>query len=79
MPTKTIRDVDEKIWRKLRMLSTEQNIKMGRLLEKMAEEYEKKGREFWKVVLEGDRILTDKEAEDLKSVCKDLRKEYGFR
>lgn len=79
MSTKTIKDVNEKTWRKLRMLSAEHNTKMSRLLEKMTEDYEKRSREFWKVILEGERTLTDKEAAELKSVSKDLREERGFR
>lgn len=79
MSTKTIKDVNEKTWRTLRMLSAEQNVKMGKLIEKMAEVYEKRSKEFWKAILEGEKILTDKEAEELKSVVKNLRKEYGFR
>lgn len=79
MPTKTIKDVNEKTWRKLRMLSAEHNVRMGKLLEKMAEDYEKRSKEFWKIILKGERILTDKEAEDLKAVSKALRKESGFR
>ena len=79
MPTKTIKDVNEKTWRKMRVLSAEHNVKMSRLLEKMTEDYEKRSKEFWKIILEGNRILTDKEAEELKSVSKSLRKEHGFR
>lgn len=79
MTTKTIKDVNEKTWRKLRLLSTEYNMKMGSLLEKITEDYEKRGREFWKFVLDGEKILSDREAEELKSVSKALRNERGFR
>lgn len=79
MSTKTIRDVNEKTWRKLRMLSAEHNMRMGRLLEKMTEDYEKRGKEFWRAILESGKMLTDKEAEELKALSMSLRKEPGFR
>ena len=79
MTTKTIKDVNERTWRKLRVLSAEYNMKMGSLLEKITEDYEKRGKEFWKTILEGEKILSDKEAEELKSVSKALREERGFR
>lgn len=41
----------------------------------MKMEDEKKGKKFWKAVLEGEKILTDKEAEELKAVSRELRKE----
>lgn len=40
----------------------------------MTEEYGAKSREFWKAVLEGEKILSDKEAEELKAVSKEIRK-----
>jgi len=79
MTTKTIKDVDERTWRKLRMMSAEYDIRIGELIERMTEDYEKRSKDFWKTILEGEKILTDKEAEELKSVVIALRKEKGFR
>ena len=79
MSTKTVKNVDEKTWRKLRMMSAEYDIRIGELIERMTEDYEKRSRDFWKTILEGEKILTDKEAEELKSVVTALRKEKGFR
>lgn len=79
MSTKTIKGVSDKTWRKLRVLSAEHDVKMGELLEKMTEDYEKRSRDFWKSVLHGEKLLSDREAEKLKSVSATLRKERGFR
>lgn len=79
MPTKTIKDVNEKTWRKLRMLSTEYNLPMGKLIEKITEDYEARNRDFWNSILKGEKILSDKEAEEMLVVVRELRKERGFR
>jgi len=79
MAVKTIKDVDEKTWRKLRTMSIENNIKMGTLLKTMTEDYEKRSGVFWKAVLEGEKILSDKEADEIRAVTESLRKEPGFR
>ena len=79
MMTRTIRDVDDKTWRKLKILSADHEMTMGRLLKKMTEEYEVKSKEFWKAVLEGEKIISDREAEELKAVSREIRKEHGFR
>ncbi len=79
MPVRTIREVDEKTWRKLRVLSAEHDMTIGELVEAMTEDYEKRSKDFWKAVLEGEKILTDKEADELKDVSSALRKERGFR
>ncbi|MBS3128885.1 hypothetical protein J4410_07120 [Candidatus Woesearchaeota archaeon] len=34
---------------------------------------------FWKEILEGKRLCSDKEADALQNHIKKLRKEYGFR
>ena len=77
--TKTIRAVDEMTWRKLRAMSAEQNLPLGRLLERIAEDYETRSRDVWKRILDGEKILSDKEAEGLLTFVKELRKEYRFR
>jgi len=41
--------------------------------------YDRKDRDFWSIILKGDKILSDKEAEELKSVSKAIRNEMGFR
>ena len=79
MTTKTIKDVDDETWRKLKMLSAEHDTTMGKILKKITNDYEERNKEFWNSILKGKKILTDKEAEDMISVVKELRKEHGFR
>ena len=79
MTTKTIKDVDDETWRKLKMLSAEHDTTMGKILKKITNDYDEKNREFWDKILKGEKIITDKEARDHKALVKKLRKEYGFR
>ena len=79
MSTKTIKDVNEKTWRKLRILSAEYDIPMGKLIEKITEDYEARNKEFWNSILKGEKLLSDKEAEEMLAVVRGLRKECGFR
>ncbi len=79
MTTKTIKNVDERTWRKMKSLSAEQNLPVARLLDKMVHDYSGSSREFWKSILEHDKILSDKEAKDMLETVKSLRKERGFR
>lgn len=79
MKTRTIKDVGEKTWRKMKTLSAEYNMTMGKLLEKITEDYEKRNKDLWNEILYGKKIFTKKEADEMKAVVRDLRKEYGFR
>jgi len=45
----------------------------------MVKKYSKKSNDFWKKILSGKRILSDKEAEDMLKIVSEIRKEYGFR
>ncbi|HLC20358.1 MAG TPA: hypothetical protein VJK72_05530 [Candidatus Nanoarchaeia archaeon] len=38
-----------------------------------------KKKDFWNAILHGEKILSDKEADELKKVVARLRKEKGFR
>lgn len=49
------------------------------LFETMLNEYKKRSEEIWKILLSGKKILSDKEAEDMKRIIEKSRKEYGFR
>ena len=79
MTTRTVKDVNEKTWRKLRMLSSEYGMPMGKLIEKITEDYEARNRDFWNSILKGEKILSDKEAEEMIALVRNLRKEHGFR
>ncbi|KHO48353.1 MAG: hypothetical protein QT00_C0001G0371 [archaeon GW2011_AR5] len=79
MATKTIKDVDEETWRKLKMLSAEHDATMGKIIKKITDDYEERNRRFWDDILHGEKILSDKEADEMESFVKKLRKEKGFR
>jgi hypothetical protein len=79
MGVKTIKDVDEETWRKIRTLSVEEDVKMGKLIRNMAENYIKNKESAWNKILSGDKLLSDSEADDIKKITDKLRKERGFR
>ena len=79
MSLKTIKNVDEKTWYKFKTLATKNRLSMGKLLNHMIDSYESESKKFWKEILEGEKILSDKEADALLEHSKQLRKEYGFR
>jgi len=79
MPTRTIRDVDEDTWKKLKALSAEHDATIGTMLKKITRDYEEKNRDFWSRVLKGEKIINDKEAEEHIALVKKMRKEHGFR
>ena len=79
MVTKTIKDVDEETWRKLKMLSAEHDATMGKILKKIIDDYEDRSRKFWDKILKGEKYLSEKEASEHEALVKKLRKEYGFR
>ena len=79
MTTRTIKNVDDETWQKLKVLSAEHDTTMGKILKKITNDYDEKNRKFWDKILKGEKIITDKEARDHKALVKKLRKEYGFR
>ncbi len=44
----------------------------------MSKNDDERNEKFWKNILEGNKILTDKEAEELKAVVRTPRKRHGF-
>ena len=79
MTVKTVKDVDETTWRKLKMLSAEENLKLGELIKNITDNYVKDREDVWDKILEGKKILSDDEARDMEKIVKRLRKERGFR
>jgi len=76
---KTIKGVNEESWAEFKSLAVRNRTNMGKLFERMLEEYKKKSEENWKIILSGKKILSDKEADDMLKIVKESRKEYGFR
>jgi len=80
MPIRTIRDVDNLTWKKMREISTRKKIRMGKLLEEMTSSYsEKEGKEWWEWLKNRKPSLTEKEADEMLEFAKKLRKEPGYR
>lgn len=76
---KTIKDIDEESWAEFKSLAAANKLKLGIFFRNILEEYKKTRKVFWKEILYGEKILSDKEAEDLQNVVKHVRKESGFR
>ncbi len=79
MNIKTIKGIDDETWMKFKILAARKRLTMGKLLADMIEEYNKSSETFWAEILKGERILSDKEADEIENIVKKLRKERGFR
>jgi len=79
MEVKTIKDVDEETWREFKAIAAKNNVKMSSLLKIMIKEFEKNSKDFWNEILNGEKLMSDKEAEEMKILTIKLRKEKGFR
>ena len=79
MGLKTIKGVDEKTWNEFKSLAAKRGIRMGKLLEHMIDSYVKDSRHKWETLLNGEKLLSDEEAEEMKKILKELRNEEGFR
>jgi len=77
---RTIKGVDDEAWAKFKSLAAKNQMKMGQMFERMVEKQkEQENKEFWDFILNGERLLSDKEAEEMLEVSRKNRKEYGFR
>ncbi len=80
MGLKTIKGVREEKWAEFKGLAVKNRMPMGKLLENMIDEYSKNSvKEFWDRILNGEKILSDKEADELHKTVKSLRRDHGFR
>jgi len=79
METKCIKNVDEETWREFKTLAAKNNLKMAVLLRIMIKEFEKNNKKFWNEVLDGEKLMSDKEADEMIKITKEFRKERGFR
>ena len=79
MTTRTIKDVDEETWRKLKALSAEEGEKMGQMIRTITDSYAEKKKSVWEDILNSGKILSDKEADDMEKISRRMRKERGFR
>lgn len=75
---KTIKGIREEKWAEFKSLAARKRISMGRLLENMIAAYSKYTEDAWRRILYMDKALSDKEAEELSKMVKELRKEKWF-
>ena len=76
---KTIKDVDEETWAEFKSMAAKNNVKLGTFFKTLVKGHTKNSTAFWNTILKGEKILSDKEAEELEAAVKSVRKEYGFR
>lgn len=76
---KTIKGVGEDSWNSLKSLAARNGRTMGEMLGQVILDYTDRSEDFWKKVLDGERLLSDREADELLEFTKKLRKERGFR
>ena len=76
---KTIKGVGEDTWSSFKSLAAKNNLKMGKFFEKMVDEYAEKSEDFWDDILNCEKILSDKEAEDMLKAVRRVREDTGFR
>ena len=79
MPTKTIKGIDEEDWNEFKSRAAKANVSLGTYFKVMLEESEKNTEEFWDMVLSGNKLLNDEEANELEKEVEHLREERGFR
>lgn len=79
MSVKTIKDVDEEAWHEFKSMAAKNKMKMGKLFNKIIEEYEEKGKNFWDEILKGPPVLSKEEANAMMEASRKIRKDYGFR
>ncbi len=76
---KTIKEVDDKTWTEFKFLAHKQNVKLGVLFKSLVHNYEHRNAAWWNTILNHEKILSDKEAEEFEEVSKRIRRESGFR
>ncbi len=76
---KTIKDVDDKTWMEFKHIARKHNVKLGTLFKSLVRNYEQRNASWWNTILNHEKILSDKEAEEFEIVTKRMRAEGGFR
>jgi hypothetical protein len=79
MEIKTIKGISREKWRRFKEIAAKKDLSLGSMFEVMLEEFSRRGDGVWDIILSGEKIISDKEAEELTREIKRLRKERGFR
>lgn len=75
---KTIKDIDNDTWSEFKKLAARNDEKLGPFFKTLVKEYKKESTAFWSGILENEKILSEKEARDLKAEVGRLRKIFDF-
>lgn len=79
MEIKTIKNIDQETWTTFKATAAKNNLKMSMLLKLMVNNFNKNSKQFWNNILNTEKNLSDKEANDLTTTTNQTRKEKGFR
>ena len=79
MMIRTIKGIENDKWMKLKILAAKRNVALGRLVEIMIEDYSNRADAVWNKILSGEKIISEKEAEEFSKEIIRLRKNRGFR
>ncbi|MBS3052824.1 MAG: hypothetical protein J4428_05645 [Candidatus Aenigmarchaeota archaeon] len=52
---------------------------MDKLLKHMIDNYVKDSRHKWEILLNGEKLLSEEEANEMKKIVRELRNEEGFK
>lgn len=79
MEIRSIKGISREKWIDFKSLAARKNVAMGELFEIMLNDYYKRSNLLWGEILNGKKILSEEEAEELIREVKSIRKERGFR
>lgn len=77
-----IKNVDEENWHFLKVEAAKERVTIGKLFNRVVEEYKNKGREdttkAWEKIFRGKPILSKEETKRMHMNIKSFRKEFDF-
>jgi len=76
---KTIKGIDEETWGEFKSFAARNKVKLGTFFKTLVKEHEKNSATFWEKILNGEKILSDTEADDIEKTVTRVRAENGFR
>ena len=78
--TTTIKKVDRESWKTFKIEATKHEMQLGEFFSRLVKEHkEKEAENNWDDILESKKILTRKQAEEIKKYTEEFRKGFEFR
>lgn len=78
--TTTIKKVDKESWKTFKIEATKHDMQLGEFFSKLILEHkEKEAENNWDDILESRKILTRKQADEMKKHTEEFRKGFEFR